>query len=236
MVKVDSLCKTFHDPKRGEIKAVDHVSFQAVPGLILGLLGVNGAGKTTTLRMLSTVISPGSGSASVGGFDVATQSTEVRSSIGFVSGSTALYGRLTGRECLEYFGRLYGMDGANSRAQSTSHERLQEFSISFATLSTGQQRVMSRAPLHDRRSCSSTNLRPGSMCSTARPLWNSSKTAVPRKPSFQHPHHSEVALRRCRGHHSGRSARWHRRAQSSNHPKPRKGVFIVGYQSEGLKA
>lgn len=155
MVKVDSLCKTFHDPKRGEIKAVDHVSFQAEPGRILGLLGVNGAGKTTTLRMLSTVISPGSGTASVGGFDVATQSTDVRSSIGFVSGSTALYGRLTGRECLEYFGRLYGMEGDKLRSaidRVTERLQLHEFLNQLCDkLSTGQkQRVsVARAILHD---------------------------------------------------------------------------------------
>ena len=155
MVKVDSLCKTFHDPKRGEIKAVDHVSFQAEPGRILGLLGVNGAGKTTTLRMLSTVISPGSGTASVGGFDVATQSTDVRSSIGFVSGSTALYGRLTGRECLEYFGRLYGMEGDKLRSaidRVTERLQLHEFLNQLCDkLSTGQkQRVsVARAILAD---------------------------------------------------------------------------------------
>ena len=155
MVTVQELSKTFHDPKRGEIKAVDRVSFEAKPGRILGLLGVNGAGKTTTLRMLSTVISPGSGQATVGGFDIRTESTQVRASIGFVSGSTALYGRLTGRECLEYFGRLYGLEGATLSAAIQRVNDQLNLSVFLNQLcdklSTGQkQRVsIARAILHD---------------------------------------------------------------------------------------
>lgn len=91
------------------MRAVDGVSIEAVPGQIFGLLGVNGAGKTTMLRMLSTVIAPTSGSANVAGYDVVSQPQQVRASIGFMSNSTALYGRLTAKEMIIYFGELNGM-------------------------------------------------------------------------------------------------------------------------------
>lgn len=119
MVRTHNLTKYFEDPKRGTIKAVDGVSFTAQPGQVLGLLGANGAGKTTTLRMLSTVIQPTGGTADINGHDILTDSDKVRASIGFLSTSTALYGRLTGNEVLRYFGGLYGMepDAVNARIQ-----------------------------------------------------------------------------------------------------------------------
>jgi len=69
-VRTLSIAKTFHDSKRGEIKAVDCITMEAFPGRIFGLLGSNGAGKTTLLRLLSTVIKPTKGSAEVAGYDV----------------------------------------------------------------------------------------------------------------------------------------------------------------------
>src|SRR5580693_7267109 len=110
MVRTHGLKKHFNDPKTGLKKAVDGVDIEAIPGRIFGLLGANGAGKTTVLRMLSTVIKPTAGTAEVAGFDILTQPGQVRANIGFMSSSTALYGRLTSREVLEYFGRLYGLD------------------------------------------------------------------------------------------------------------------------------
>ena len=92
LITTTSLCKTFIDPKKGAIKAVDDVTFEAHPGQVFGLLGVNGAGKTTCLRMLSTVIRPTSGRATVAGHDIAKEPLAVRSKIGFLSASTALYG------------------------------------------------------------------------------------------------------------------------------------------------
>ena len=62
-VRVDGLRKTFYDESRGEVKAVDGITFDCRPGQVFGLLGANGAGKTTTLRMLSTVLRPTGGSA-----------------------------------------------------------------------------------------------------------------------------------------------------------------------------
>ena len=84
--------------------------FAAGPGEIYGLLGVNGAGKTTTLRMLATILAPSEGTALVAGFDVARDAQNVRSHVGFLSAATALYGRLSAQEMVEYFGRLHGLD------------------------------------------------------------------------------------------------------------------------------
>ena len=155
MVQTRELSKTFFDKKRKEVRAVEQVSIQARPGEILGVLGINGAGKTTLLRMLSTVIRPTSGTASVNGFDIAKEPEKVRASIGFLSNTTALYGRLTSLEMLSYFGSLYGLSGARLRSRlDYVVEKLQlyEFQDRLCDkLSTGQkQRVsIARAILHD---------------------------------------------------------------------------------------
>ena len=155
MVQTHDLRKEFKDPKKGVVRAVDGITATAHPGKILGILGVNGAGKTTFLRMLSTVIRPTSGSATVAGHDIEKDDERVRASIGFMSNSTALYGRLTGRETLDYFGGLYGLSGKPLKER-------QEFVIETLKLgdfldrlcdklSTGQkQRVtIARTILHD---------------------------------------------------------------------------------------
>src|SRR3954447_21060905 len=112
MIEARALTKTFRDKKRGEIHAAENVSFSVSPGQIYGLLGANGAGKTTTLRMLATLLRPSRGQATVSGFDVVTQAQQVRANVGFLAASTALYGRLTARETLAYFGRLNGLPDA----------------------------------------------------------------------------------------------------------------------------
>ncbi len=109
MIEARALTKVFHDRKRGPIRAVDGVGFRCQPGRIFGLLGVNGAGKTTCLRLLATILRPTSGTAVVNGFDIVAEAQKVRASIGFLSTATALYGRLTAREVVEYFGRLHGL-------------------------------------------------------------------------------------------------------------------------------
>jgi sodium transport system ATP-binding protein len=106
MIEARGLSKRFHDKKRGEIRAVDNVSFRCEPGKIYGLLGANGAGKTTTLRMLATILEPTDGTALVCGYDIVEQPEKVRASVGFLSTATALYPRLTAQEMVEYFGRL----------------------------------------------------------------------------------------------------------------------------------
>ena len=109
MIQVERLSKAFLDYRRGWVPAVDGVTFECRPGEVFGLLGPNGAGKTTTLRLLSTVLQPTGGRATVAGFDVVEQPEEVRSHIGYMSASTGIYDRLTAWELVEYFGQLYGM-------------------------------------------------------------------------------------------------------------------------------
>jgi sodium transport system ATP-binding protein len=116
-VEVDALTKTFYDESRGEVRAVDGVSFACGRGEIFGLLGANGAGKTTTLRMLSTVLRPSGGAARVMGHDVTTSPEAVRASLGFYSASTSLYPRLTARETLEFFARVNRYPGAKVEAR-----------------------------------------------------------------------------------------------------------------------
>jgi sodium transport system ATP-binding protein len=112
MIEARGLSKRFQDKKRGEIRAVDNVTFTCQPGKIYGLLGANGAGKTTTLRMLATILEPTDGTAVVCGHDVVEQPEKVRANIGFLSTGTALYPRLSSQELVEYFGRLNGLDEA----------------------------------------------------------------------------------------------------------------------------
>jgi sodium transport system ATP-binding protein len=111
MIEAHELSKIFNDKKRGQVRATDSVSFRCEPGHIYGLLGANGAGKTTTLRMLATLLKPTSGTARVAGFDVARDPENVRRNVGFLSTATALYGRLSAEEMVEYFGRLHGLEG-----------------------------------------------------------------------------------------------------------------------------
>jgi len=111
MIEAINLTKVFRDRKGGEIRAVDGIHFRCQPCQIYGLLGANGAGKTTTLRLLATILRPTGGSASVAGFDIQKEPDKVRAHVGFLSTATALYGRLTARETVEYFGRLNGLSG-----------------------------------------------------------------------------------------------------------------------------
>lgn len=110
MIEAQSLTKVFPDRKRGGVRAVDDVSFTCQPGRIYGLLGANGAGKTTTLRLLATLLKPTGGTATVAGFSVTDAPEKVRARVGFLATSTALYGRLTARETIAYFGRLHGLE------------------------------------------------------------------------------------------------------------------------------
>ncbi|MET0261736.1 MAG: ATP-binding cassette domain-containing protein [Rariglobus sp.] len=155
MIEARNLTKVFRDKKRGEIRAVDDVSFTCVPGKIYGLLGANGAGKTTTLRLLATLLSPSSGRATVAGFDVAVHPEKVRASVGFLAASTALYGRLTARETIAYFGRLHGLDDARIAARTT--QLAEELGMAefldrrVDTFSTGmkQKTSIARTLVHD---------------------------------------------------------------------------------------
>jgi sodium transport system ATP-binding protein len=155
MIHVQHLTKTYEDLQRGPFVAVDRVSFSVRAGEIFGLLGPNGAGKTTVLRILSTVLSPTNGIATVAGFDVARDPAEVRRRIGFVSNNTAIYDRMTAWEMVEYFGRLHGMSSAklDSRMRTMFDQlRMNEFrDVPGSKMSTGMKQKVSiaRAMVHD---------------------------------------------------------------------------------------
>jgi sodium transport system ATP-binding protein len=104
VIRADNLCKNF-----GDVIAVDGIGFDAPDGRVTGLLGPNGAGKTTTLRMIATLVEPSGGSASVDGFDVRDSAIEVRRRLGVLSDARGLYGRLTARENIRYYGELRGL-------------------------------------------------------------------------------------------------------------------------------
>lgn len=155
MIELKGLTKSFRDKKRGLINAVQDLNCQCQAGRIFGLLGPNGAGKTTTLRMLSTVLKPTKGTALVNGFDVVTQADEVRHQIGFLSCDTGLYPRLTAREMIRYFGRLYGMDKTTLNQKITEIARRLEMEdfldVRNDKLSTGMKQKVSiaRAIIYD---------------------------------------------------------------------------------------
>ena len=155
MIQVENLTKSFRDLRRGQVLAVDHISFEARPGEIFGLLGPNGAGKTTAMRILCTVLRPTGGSARVAGYDVATQAAEVRRHIGFMSANTALYDRMSAWELIEYFGRLYGMGTERLRARMEevfASLQMNDFrDVLCAKMSTGMRQKVSiaRAIVHD---------------------------------------------------------------------------------------
>jgi len=106
MIEVHNLAKWFPAPAGTKI-AVEDIQFTVRPGEVFGLLGPNGAGKTTTLRMLCTVLQPSAGTASVAGFDVVTEASQVRRNVGFLSANTGVYDRMTAWEMVRYYGRLY---------------------------------------------------------------------------------------------------------------------------------
>ena len=170
MLEVRGLCKTFAAPKRKKgapvveldpreegkfFHAVRDVSFTCSEGEIVGLLGVNGAGKTTTLRMLATAIKPSSGTATLDGVDVVENPLEVRRRIGFLSGSTGVYGRLTAEEMVAYYGKLNDLEPALLNRRMDEIFKLLDMDT-FRTkrcdsLSTGMKQKVSiaRTLIHD---------------------------------------------------------------------------------------
>jgi sodium transport system ATP-binding protein len=155
MIHVENLTKSFRDLRRGQVLAVDHLSFDCRPGEIFGLLGPNGAGKTTAMRILCTVLRPTGGVARVAGYDVVTQAAEVRRHIGFMSANTAIYDRMSAWEMIEYFGRLYGLQGEHLRTRMEevfATLRMNDFrDVLGAKMSTGMRQKVSiaRAIVHD---------------------------------------------------------------------------------------
>lgn len=150
MIEARALTKRFND-----FTAVDSVSLTVGPGELLALLGPNGAGKTTTVRMLSAILRPTMGSASVNGYDVVTEAEQVRRHIGLLTEQPGLYTRSSGMEYVTFYGRLYGMTDSEIQHRAlalfdrfnmpnTVHRRLGEYSKGM------RQKVgIIRAMLHD---------------------------------------------------------------------------------------
>ena len=113
MLKVDRLSKTF-----GAIRAVDAVSFEVRPGEIYGLLGPNGAGKTTTISMVSGLLKPDAGEVSVAGAPFWSDPQKAKRIMGVVPQELAIYEELTGRENLEFWGRMAGLSARDAKARA----------------------------------------------------------------------------------------------------------------------
>lgn len=164
MIEVSHLRKEFTLSKqqRKELNTTDHiavavedVSFTCQPGRVFSLLGPNGAGKTTTLRMLSTIFKPTSGTIKIAGIDVNEHPQEARKKIGFLTGSTGLYARLTPNELIQYFADLYDIprDVCEARKQKL-YDLLDMHDFQgkrIGKLSTGMKQKVSicRTMIHD---------------------------------------------------------------------------------------
>ena len=130
-VLADGLTKKF-----GSFLAVDHVSFKVRKGEVFGFLGPNGAGKSTTIRMLCGLLMPTSGTASVGGFDIARSPEEVKERIGYMSQKFSLYEDLTVEQNLNFYGGIYGLD--NHRL-----EKRKSWALEMAGL-VGKEKVLTQ--------------------------------------------------------------------------------------------
>ncbi len=164
MIEISDLRKEFVLSKRQRKElntkepkaiAVDGVSFNCQPGRVFSLLGPNGAGKTTTLRMLSTIFKPTSGTIKIAGIDAVSNPAEVRKKIGFLTGSTGLYARLTPNEVIKYFADLYGIPQAEFESRKERLYSLLDMhdfqGKRIGKLSTGMKQKVSicRTMIHD---------------------------------------------------------------------------------------
>lgn len=164
MIEVNNLCKDFPlnrkqqdetGVKQKHLRVLDHIGFECRPGRIFSLLGPNGAGKTTTLRIIATILKASAGQVKVCGIDLNDNPLAARGKMGFLTGTTGLYERLTPNEILGYFGKLQGME---RRQLNESKSRLFDLldMHSFANkrigkLSTGMKQKVSicRTMIHD---------------------------------------------------------------------------------------
>ena len=137
------------------VLAVDNVSLSCKPGRIFGLIGPNGAGKTSILRMIGTMLKPSSGTISVNGFDTVDQPQSVKKNLGFLSGNTGLYDRLTAEEMVKYYADLHEMldaDYQKSQERLFALLNMEEFAgRRIGKLSTGMmQKVnIARTMIHE---------------------------------------------------------------------------------------
>lgn len=164
MISIQNVSKTYKLTKKqkkelesntGSISAVNNISFNCEPGKIFSLLGPNGAGKTSLLRMIATLLKPSSGNILVNNKDTKNNAQEVRSNIGFLTGSTNLYEKLTPKEIVTYFGELHNMNKKTLKSRTELlFDKLDIHNYSekrIGQLSTGmKQRVsIARSMIHD---------------------------------------------------------------------------------------
>jgi sodium transport system ATP-binding protein len=153
-IEVSSLVRKF-----GSQLAVNGMSFNVFPGEVVGLLGPNGAGKTTCLRMIAGLLTPESGWAKVAGLNVQEHPNECRRRLGFLTASTGLYERITGRELLTIFGQLQGC--TPEAIEKNISKLIQEMQLAAfidkrcGALSSGQKQRISiaRALVNDPLAC-----------------------------------------------------------------------------------
>ena len=116
MVEARNLRKTYKRPDGSTIEAVKRVDLEIRQGEIFSLLGPNGAGKTTTISMISGLVTPTKGDATIGGFSITKQPMDAKRLMGFVPQEIALYPDLSARQNLAFFGRMYGLAGRNAQS------------------------------------------------------------------------------------------------------------------------
>lgn len=164
MIEVKGLSKHYHLNKKAQKEfnttekkaiAVDDISFNCLPGRVFSLLGPNGAGKTTTLRIIASILKPTQGDVKVCGLDIVKNQLEAQRKIGFLTGSTGLYERLTPNELILYFGKLYGVENTMiTKRKSELYELLDMHDFQdkrIGKLSTGMRQKVSiaRTMIHD---------------------------------------------------------------------------------------
>lgn len=116
MLCLDGVAKSFYDRGRGEVRAVDGISVELAEG-VCALIGANGAGKSTLLRLITTLLVPDRGRVLVDGLDTRTESEAIRRRLAYLSSTTRIYQRLTGRELLRYVGGFFDLTGAAMEAR-----------------------------------------------------------------------------------------------------------------------
>lgn len=156
MISTEGLTRRFAGPKPGqESTAVEDLTLSVGDGEVFGFLGPNGAGKTTTVRMLTSLIAPSRGRASVNGYDVQTQATQVRSTVGILTETPGLYERLSAQDNLRFFARLYGVQDVSGQVEKYLHliglwERRADPAGQFSK-GMKQKLAIARALLHEPR-------------------------------------------------------------------------------------
>jgi len=148
VIVAEGLVKTYR-ARKNEVRALDGLDLTVGEGTVLGLLGPNGAGKTTAIRILTTLLRPDAGRATIGGCDVVRDAHQIRSMIGLSGQYAAVDENLTGRENLVLFGRLYQLSGADAKRRAS--ELLERFDLADAaerivkTFSGGMRRRLDLA-------------------------------------------------------------------------------------------